>query len=407
MARNLVDLCNRLKESRPAASSLYKTVQALAPNIKVSVYTTDDGALLQMTVAYGKKITTELERQCHGVVIDTQTWQVLSMLTPQFNANYKKADLLANFSKFSFQKAMDGSLLSVYWNDGLKISSSNGYDVSMMCRFGETNYHTALCELLNKTPEEATALFFPDEDSRRKCHVVCLRHHHFQLLEKDPPRLVHIASFDLDTTQEVTCEFGLPRHETIEINTGTPEASFSRLVKMCNDAYKSFNLTGECVYGVIMRSKTLPVEYVSCSNILIESSLMRVVRKHIYDVKSQAKTRILPKAPTPVQLCLFVSLRAFLNGSGDEFGRLFPALPLTEYHKLTGDLTSAIRDILTGNTVTEKGPGFMSIAQAVANHLAPLVRGRCPDLDSIIHNQLVNIGMMGVYYTYWMAGASQ
>jgi hypothetical protein len=408
MARNLIDLCNKLKETRPAISTLQKVMRTLAPGIKTSVRTNVPGGgnLMQLTVQFGNKITTELARQCHGVVIDCDTWQILSMLTPQFNANYKKADLLKNFAHYTFQKAMDGSLLSVYWNNGLKISSSNGYDVSQMRRFGETTYLLALCELLQMTPEAATDYFFPSAEFHRKCYVICLRHHNFQLLEKDPPCLILIASFDLDTTMEIPCDLNLPRHETIEINTATPEVSFARLVKMCNDAYKSFTITGECVYGIIMRSKTLPVEYVSCSDILIESSLMRVVRKYIYDVKCTTKTPILPKAPTPAQLCLFVSLRAFLEGKGDEFGRLFPALPLTEYHKLTGDLTLAIMDIITGHPVAERGKGFMSIAQAVAHHLAPLVKGKCPDLASVIQNQLVNVGMMGVYYTYWMSAAT-
>ncbi len=399
MARNLLDLCNKLKEQSPILSSLQKLMETLAPGIKSSVRL--DSHLLQMTVPFGSnKLSSELSRQCHGVVICCQTWTILSMLTPQFNVNCKKADILANFAEYNFYAAVDGSLMSVYWNDGLKLSTSNGHDVSAMCRFGDTSYLQALCQLLGKTEEETTAFFFPDEQSHRRCYVVCMRHHAFQLLVADPAKLILVCVYDLDTTREMECELELPRHESVPVDTANPAAEYSRLLAMCEKAFTRFTENGECFYGVIMRSKTLPIEYASCANILLESKLMTTVRKHIYDIRSRASS-ISPK--TPQELCLFVSLRAFLNHRGaGEFARLFPALPLTEYIKLTNALNITICGLINNTPVDEQGVKFMSIARAVFTHLAPLVRGKCPNLSSIVQDQLTNPVMMVIYYNYWL-----
>jgi hypothetical protein len=251
---------------------------------------------------------------CNGCVIDTVNWRVVSMPPLAFNKQhiYNIVDKFLMQDMYDIFKVVDGTIVTFYyWGNKWNIASSNGYDVSSYYWIGDLTYAEVIHDLFSRLYPDAIEqngiklidnyLLDFNLDTNH-CYTIGFRHHNFHPLLLDPECMWNVQHVNL-TTKEVTYGnglLGIPNQTsmTLDKTTKTTSTTNDTPVKLdvvwsvdqlmsinklsINNATKlqpSFN------YGYILRSKDASVTK-QLSNVLIESPLLRKIKKHVYEYPS-------------------------------------------------------------------------------------------------------------------------
>jgi hypothetical protein len=200
-----------------------------------------------------------LHAECKGVVIDAQTWRIISLPPRNFSLNppHAEVDSLLARGLYDIVRVDEGTLVTLHtWQHPVEgqswcLSTSNGYDVSSLRWMGELTYAEAFFSLMETLYPEAVArtglTLLRGEDGRTQlqfsdfpphfCVTVGMRHPHLHPLPYDPPRLWQIQVTDLSGAEPVILPNteglpGIPRQKVYDpkdliaaIRLGAPDAT--------------------------------------------------------------------------------------------------------------------------------------------------------------------------------------
>lgn len=293
---------------------------------------------------------------CNGCVIDTINWKVISYPPIAFNKR-QVPNLIETYYKqgyYDIIKVIDGTVVTIYfWNDRWNISSSNSYDISSFYWIGNMTYSEIIYDLFTRLYPEASkkcgiqlhenvSISFTNLD-KNKSYTIGFRHHNFHPLLKDPEYLWNIQHVDINTGKiEYDNGFiGIPNQKIINGATSLDQLRHlnkSALIDATKTSDPTFN------YGYILRSKD-PSITLDFSNILLSSSLLKKIKKNIYECSLGSLTQFI----THENRFEYITLKNFFNKSErNEIVQLYPQLfqkfPL--YCSCISDTISCTLDIM-------------------------------------------------------------
>lgn len=237
---------------------------------------------------------------CNGLVIDINNWSILSIPPMTFNKNPITDYVRDNLKKYDIFKIIDGTIVTIYWC-GKKsewcISSSNGFDVSELCWMGERTYSEIIYDLLDTHSKETVLetganlindrLIFKNLN-KKYCYSIGLRTHDFHPIQLDPETIWAVQRVNLNT-YEIEYHVSLPGLQPQKIEDIELEDIYENNRLALNGAIKCNSK--EFNYGYILRSKH-PQDTLEYSNILLESNLLKKIKKYIYDIGKTTKYNI-------------------------------------------------------------------------------------------------------------------
>lgn len=383
-------------------------------NIRVRTEKVEHGRVV-LSCAF-KQVTSKLVSECNGLVLDSKNWRVLAAPPSAFNMrpNNKRVDAYLSESLYDVIRVVDGTVVTLYhYDDRWAISSSNGYDVSTLKWIGPKTYAELLFELFKRIGEvpveftETGFLNFPSLD-KHKCYTIGFRHHNFQPLVEDPEKLWFIQSCDVSGEFPVILDVtpvevaSLPGQDilTRPFNTLNEIRSFSAnsvalavetisAIRKGEDCIRSFN------YGYILRSRQ-PERTKDLSNILIESPLLKQIRKKVYD---RAPFNVRPLLNENDRL-EYNAMKAFLSIGKHNFVALYPdwAEKYRLYDEFIETVVSIIVHAITQKAMAPAGrdPRLRSnsgkVAKALMEHICrhEKITAFDKDVDKIVRDYVVN-----------------
>lgn len=341
--------------------------------------TLPEGGRRRAILTNGGRKRSALLSECNGVIVDADTWQPLSVPPRAFVRSPPHATVNRHLEADLYDVIVtnDATVVTLYpWSpDGADsvvwcLSSGNGYDVSALRWMGELTFAETLFSLLERIPEvvETTGarlvrgvlgpddvrLEFDSLDAGR-CYTVGFRHHNFHPLVEDPEGVWNIQSVELKSlaaSREVGVP-GLPQQVVVddvrEFLGLAPEApvrvadllawsegalSAAEAAIAAEDGKAQFN------YGLILRSRD-PAKTPGCSDVLLESDLLRAVKRSVYGRPSHREA----SAVSHKNRLEFQALRAYLSPSERAgFIALFPRLQprFARFAEFIGNLVRAV-----------------------------------------------------------------
>lgn len=319
-----------------------------------------------------------LQRECNGVVIDTNTWRILALPPPQHVSSGiigKKINYLLKKGTFDVIPIQDGTIVTLYsWEhptEGRKwaISSSRGYDVSSFTWSGPLTYAEILDDLFSRLyPEfkeqtgmkllrdgKKTHLSFANLDHTRS-YTIGFRHHNFHPLLKDPERIWQVHSANLSCIfPTISYQIGLPVIPfqralqnvdggiTFDELVGTSKNSVDNAKKYITSKYSADDTSPQekFVYGWLLRTRQ-PTKY---PNFIIRSYLLNTVRRLIYkDIPRTLKQNV-----SPLHRLEFITLSQYFREDTRDykiFTALFPHLykRVSTYQTVTDSIVNSVFD---------------------------------------------------------------
>lgn len=345
------------------------------------------------------KFTSELAFRANGVVYDVDTHRVLCV--PSQACNYKpKHDLItANFDRMRVYRVQDGTILNLYYADGKWcMGSANGYDVSEYRWIGDNTYRQEFAAICAKYPE-----FSFDKLDRGNTYVVGFRCASFHPLKTDASKAWFVAAYNNSTFEEVVVDVGFPAQAEV---TGV---GFDALLLNCADAYKAYCADRTVHnYGYILRGP-----FDSCSessNVMLESSLLKKVRKLMYNLPKKSVVAHLINNTNRME---YNALKSYLTYNiRGEFVAMFP-----EYepmYKKYGVFIAAVIDKMVkcyrNKNLRAKLPAFnpRSNQKPTADNLAALfmshiahqgnINVMSPECSNIVYNIVVSPVYLDLYF---------
>lgn len=304
--------------------------------------------------------TSELVQQCNGVVLEYPSWKILAVPPPMFNPRYRlnnlkaKANENGEFNTLNVYEVRDGTTVTLYFYDGRWcLASANGFEVNDYQFLGNHTYMSAFLEAAKQYPAFSLATCFSTE----QCYTCGFRHHDFHPLQADPQGVWLIQVYnlkDVNTGKVRACtdvSVAIPMQKPIQLPQGVNpvqwmtaknQDALTRYFSATKTTEKSEKAsTPEIHYGFILRGSF--AENGELSNIMLESTLMKMVRQLMYNLPKGKYTQIVPN--TPAKRLDYTILRAYLSyRSKYNFLNLFPQFTgkYDEYNDLFGKLVSRI-----------------------------------------------------------------
>ena len=280
-----------------------------------------------------------IDYECNGLVIDTRTLRALSVpvMALNYNPNEKIVNSFLEKNLYDIYKVEDGTIVTLYnWIHPVNgitwsLSSNNGYDVSSLKWMGDLTYAEILMDLITRLyPEfitvtgmsliknaEKTILAFTNLNTKY-CYTIGFRHHNFHPIKFDLEKIWQIQHTDVSGPLPVICEF-------TTINVGLPIIPIQMPIDLVLPTMKKLQLLVESSfvnattsivrdkvvtfkYGYILKSKNIN-ETGIYSNILIESSLLSIIKRILYSpIARNAKENI-----THLNKLDYMLMRSFLS----------------------------------------------------------------------------------------------
>lgn len=330
----------------------------------------------------------ELTFSANGIILDSDTWDLLVCPVKAFNPNINKKQIIDNFGKYKLYKMRDGTTVNLYYYGGSWcISTLNGYDVGAYRWMGQKTYMETLAESFYNLSRGAVGYEVPNMEvvfaklNKDNCYSLGFRHPDYHPFTADSAGVWMIKSYNLKTQKEESMdELGFPQQIEISLESILPRAQYpgksdtdyhrrvcDEIIEMCKKALVSFKKSNSNVrknkntiensfninYGFIFRAPF--DECGTQSNVSIESRLYSEIRKFIYNQPYRAADN---KVGVSFDNRLNYSvLRAFLNYSVKHtFITLFPQFD-TEFsacktlvEEILDKVTKLARFGNTGNT---------------------------------------------------------
>ena len=227
--------------------------------------------------------------ECNGLVMDTRTWNVISLSPPLLNHyfNYNVVNNLLSQDLYDIIKIEDGTIITLYnFNDPIKgniwcMATTNGYDVSLYKWAGDMTYAEIFYDLATRLyPKfvQSTGLIIKNQRlhftnlDATKSYSFGFRHHNFHPLKDDPEKIWQIQYSELVPNAHTYF-----KKFTDDLPDQTIISDTNKIEELLHD-----NMQQLYHYGYILRSKniSLTTEY---SFILIKSPFLHQVQRLIYD----------------------------------------------------------------------------------------------------------------------------
>lgn len=282
----------------------------------------------------------------NGIVVDSDTWKILVMPPKKYIRNI---DGKTELSKFDYViKIMNGTIVTLYYYDNeWSISTAHGYDVSHITWLSKKSFAQLILEALLANPDFANKsglanelveehLSFKMLDTKFY-YTIGFRHediHPSHNEMKHPGKFAWFIGSNCDDSKNPIQL--LPMQESCDVGRA----------KTVNDLWK----TSPSDYGYMLYGKSKPI--------LLESELMKKLKKYIYNIPK----RIGLNDSNRLQ---FVQIRAFLNDSWrDDFIRLFPQFKLRfeNYQRICRSIIVSVVNLITDKKVSDR---YYEIAQII------------------------------------------
>lgn len=354
---------NKSTAKRDKNNEYYVLCEILKPQfLKVRYSKQDDsdiGRIIISPIRDRTRYDTKMAFQANGIVLDSDTWDVLSMPPPACNPKFDYKSVAKNMPNYKIYEIKDGTTITLYWyKNKWCFSSVNGYEVNEYKWFGEKTYEEAFKEVLAKCYPE----FSYDKLNKKYCYSFGFRHHEFHPMRSDPEDVWYIQCYDTTELKEVEDDIGINKQMSIEVPEAKPEELFDSLRKHNNTSLATYlnSLIGSSkrtvkysnLLSVIVNNKNIHYGYIfrgdfeKCgkfSNIIIESDLLTKIRQFMYNLPKN-NTKIHLDNTNRVKYCI---LRAYLTYNAREtFIRLFPQYH-EEYLKYDSLIDNLVKKILS------------------------------------------------------------
>jgi hypothetical protein len=266
-------------------------------------------------------------QECNGLILDANTWKILVYPpnTLSHNIDTELCNKLLVQGFYNIYKVEDGTCFNLYYyKNKWVISTSKGYEMNLVMWNKQYNYQDIITEILKKYNH--TWESFCNKLNKNNSYSFGFKHpefHPFWEGRKDPIiKLWFIQSVNLNLGDKY---YLWANDKKSPIDIPLQEICVERvynlksLYRKSYEAYNDYLKNKKCLYGYILRSNN-PTETGLNSNLLIESSLMRTLRKSWYDNKI-VKFCINNKYERKKIIPLFAYLD---NTSKETFLKLFP-----------------------------------------------------------------------------------
>ena len=263
---------------------------------------------------------TSLTLECSGVVVDTDTWQVVAKPPAGFHPapDFSGVDRFLKRPRCPYRiiTVHDGTIITAYfWNNQWCLATKNGYDVTTLTWIGEKTFAELAFESLSVHAPEFVNTYgvrlvgadAPDPVGvapkmrldfgvlpRDHSFTFGFRHHDIHPYRGDPGRAWFVHAYNI-RNGETTNEGGMPGvadqprrdlSEFMEMFRPTrgaarrvaPKATMRMLTDLCDSITVE---SPEPTYGYILRSDD-PGATKMFSNVLIVTSFLRTIRRMIY-----------------------------------------------------------------------------------------------------------------------------
>ena len=318
----------------------------------------------------------------NGVVIDTVTWKIISRPPMAFNKKTLPKFIENYYSQGMYDtiKVIDGTVITIYyWNNKWNISTNNSYDVSSFYWIGELTYVEILYDLFNRLYPDSIILngielldnitISFNNLQKNKSYTIGIRHHNFHPLLNDPEYIWNIQNVDLASN---SLEYdngikGIPNQNIVESITldqiyQTNKISIQDAMKNENPVYN---------YGYILRSKNNNVTK-EFSNILLSSSLLKKIKKNMYEFFPNLLNNILPSNRFE-----YIALKNYFNKTEkNDILHLFPQLQpkYMLYSKIIADVVSCSLTIMKNKQLGSTNelifkPCIISLSYSLLKHI--------------------------------------
>ena len=320
--------------------------------------------------------------EANGLVLDSSTWNVLSLPVHALKYNMSQSEIVANLHNYVIMKIADGTTVTLYYNnldaqspydENLwRMSTANGYDVNDYQWMGNLTYREAFNEIAAKYPD------FKLSSLDRNCsYSIGFRHRDFHPFIADKEKMWIQCVNNRTTLKQVrsdpsTNNTGLPMqspiqpHDLLNVDINSDMTNSQIFAKLSDNNAKALDTymnsiipnskhvvgsaelmrraanvgPGSIHYGYILRG-TNPL-----TNVILESELLKKIRQFMYNLPRGERLRELTTRginidhTNRVKYCV---LRAFLNFEHNNlFIQLFP-----QFHPLYAEYTKMINDVTT------------------------------------------------------------
>jgi hypothetical protein len=260
----------------------------------------------------------QYNHECNGLILEIGTWRPLVLPIPAFATfirdRQKMSQSLAR-QEYTVHDVIDGTIINMYyWADKWVLSTANGYEVNHL-EWGGLTYDEAFAQVLEQlgVPDLYESL------DKAKCYTFGFKHPSFHPFWEDQSKPVYKLWFVQDVCLKTlqTNDSRPPRKEirTQKLSSKTI-TNVKDIFSDAANALRDYMSDGTIFYGYILK----PVTSSSKQPILIESSLLKTIKKLYYNRKVNQYVR-----ENGYDRAVFMTVRAFLNDNYNlTYNKLFP-----------------------------------------------------------------------------------
>ena len=360
-------------------------------------------------------------QQCNGLILENtnisgETMKPLVIPPPLFRTKVDTPVVNEQLKKgmYDIIKLEDGTTVSLYWyNDKWCIGSNNGIDVSNI-KWNIKTYSEILDDVLHNNNIMPTD-FYSSLD-KNSCYTFGFKHPAFHPFDTRY-KIWFIQSINLTdfaTTGVISHNYDTPPTTTPAISVqekiDTPN-NIKILYKILYNALDEYIQTKTVNYGFMLRAKDtaastgVAVQLQQDLNIVLESSLLRLIRKMYYD-----KTLTTSAKSNGYDRHNYILVWSFLNKTSfgavyDKFLLLFPQFQ-QEFNildNIRSQLAADIKHRYDSSVIIETEPSaeLKKTADIMYADLVKMITiaPKAKDLDQIISSFINDRVYVGQYYT--------
>ncbi len=320
-----------------ARRELYRYGVKTSYSDKVMIFTTQHNAKNTFNNPY--------IQECNGLVLEKNTWRplVVPPRTLRFNINTEASNKFLHQGLYHIYRVQDGTCFNMYYyNDAWVISTTRGHTMNDVKWAQDKTYQQIIVECLERIG--LTWDTFTSQLSKTNCYSFGFKHPLMQKFREgssqDIYRIWFIQSVCIKEDDAAylwssdTCPIAIiPTQEILSDVIG----NLKELYKKATNALQDYLDNGNVCYGFILRSVNV-AETLDHSDLFIESSLMRTIRKTWYE---NSLIDLCHKSNWDKELV--ITLHAYLDSPNYEvFQKLFPNYQeaLSSYHTFINELVN-------------------------------------------------------------------
>jgi hypothetical protein len=366
----------------------------------------DDSRIARVLLSVNKnmRLKQELHFACNGIVLDSNTWDVICMPSPAL-ADYhsyksKSIHQALRDGKYTVTKIRDGTCINLYYyGDRWQMGTGGAYDMSGYRWIGPTTYREHFVALMEKYPE-----FKFDRLDRATTYTIGMRCDDFHQLAGDPPGLWFVQATRCDPVTRVYTPventFGLPGLTVVN----PPQYKLEYLLNQLKHALLGYKRTHALYYGVVLRGNFGELREIS--NIKMESTLLTAVKYLMYD---------LPKNITSIDhnnRSQYMAVRSFLDYKNkDTFLVMFPRYQrlYKEYCALLDRVVERIMIFYRNRAdrispdITDPVSGLALVfVNDLANRKSEKINPYSDTAKPVIRDFITHPGYIDLYFTYFL-----